>query len=418
VPQHDRTAPDGRGTTKGPAVHDGPPDPPVEEALRQAHESLRQKEEFLRNVGDNLPKALFYQVVHSPDGSYRFTYLSQGVEELAGVTAEYALQHAEALTERIIDEDKPAFFAAMVRALEHLEPFDHVCRMQFPDGIHWCHFRSSVRAVPDGTIICEGIEMDITEAKVAEEALRVSQTRNQLDRLEIARASRLSMLGEITASLAHELNQPLAAIVSNAHAAQRMIANGAAEPVEMSEMLGDIAEQGARAGEVIRRLRGWIDRDNGPRQPLCVTQVIREVEHLIHSELIMRNVRVATNLATDLPKVVADRIQLQQVMVNLVLNAMEAMQDRLPDERLIRISTFSTNGDVNIEVADQGPGIESEHLDRVFDAFFSTKAEGLGMGLRICSSIVRAHGGRIWAANNTSGGATFSFTLPGVSGHA
>jgi C4-dicarboxylate-specific signal transduction histidine kinase len=183
-------------------------------------------------------------------------------------------------------------------------------------------------------------------------------------------------------------------------------------------MLGDIAEQGARAGEVIRRLRGWIDRDHGLRQALCVTQVIREVEHLIHSELIMRGVRVTTDLSSDLPKVLADRIQLQQVMVNLVLNAMEAMHERPPHERLITISTFATNGDVHIEVADQGPGINSEHLDRVFDAFFSTKAEGLGMGLRICSSIVRAHGGRIWAANNDSGGATFSFTLPSVSGHA
>jgi C4-dicarboxylate-specific signal transduction histidine kinase len=355
--------------------------------------------------------------VHAPDGSYRFTYLSKGVEKLAGVTANYVLQHPEAMTDRILDEDKPAFFAAMMRALETLQPFDHVCRKQLPDGVHWCHFRSNVRPEADGTIICEGIEMDITEAKLAEEALRVSQARNQLDRLEIARASRLSMLGEIAASLAHELNQPLAAIVSNAEAAERLVANGAADPTEMMEMLGDIAEQGTRAGEVIRRLRGWIDRDHGPRQPLCLTEVIREVEHLIHSELIMRNVKVTTNLA-EVPKVLADRVQLQQVMVNLVLNAVEAMQERLPDERLINISTFSTNGAVHIEVADQGPGIDSEHLDRVFDAFFSTKAEGLGMGLRICSSIVHAHGGRIWASNNGGGGATFSFTLPSVSEHA
>ena len=392
--------------------------PAVEEALRQAHESLRKKEEFLRTVGDNLPKAVFYQVAHAPDGSYRFTYLSKGVEGLAGVWAEYTLAHPEALTDRILEEDKPLFFAAMEHAVITLTPFDHVCRQQFPDGIHWCHFRSSVRQEADGMIICEGIEMDVTEVKVAEEALNVSQTRHQLDRLEIARASRLSMLGEIAASLAHELNQPLAAIVSNAEAGRRQIATGTIELDEMKEILADIAEQGTRAGEVIRRLRGWIDRDQGARQPLCLTQVIKEVEHLIRSELILRNVRIHTDLATGLPKVMADRIQLQQVIVNLVLNAVEAMHERSLDERIVRIRTAANKGEVHIEVSDRGTGIRSEHLDRVFDAFFSTKAEGLGMGLRICSSIVRAHGGRIWASNNPSGGATVYITLPSEAGQA
>jgi two-component system, LuxR family, sensor kinase FixL len=399
-----------------------PPIPPVvpvaalsvEEELRRAHESLRQREEFLRTIGDKLPRAMLYRVVHSPDGSYRFTYVSKGVEELAGVSAAHVLEHPEALTDPLLDDDRPAFFAAIEHSLQTLTPFDHVCRMRLPaDGlIHWCHFRSSVRPEPDGTIVCEGIEMDITDVKLAEEALRDSQTRNQLDRLEIARASRLSMLGEIAASLAHELNQPLAAIVSNAQAAQRLIATDATNPTDMTDMLRDIAEQGTRAGEVIRRLRGWIDRDHAPRQALCLTQVVRDVEHLIRSELIMRNVRICAELADDLPTIMADRIQLQQVIVNLVLNAAEAMHDRPPDTRSVKIRTSSSDGEVRVEVADRGPGIESEHLDRLFDAFFSTKPEGLGMGLRICASIVRAHGGRIWAANNATDGATFFITLP------
>jgi signal transduction histidine kinase len=386
----------------------------VEEELRKAHESLRQREEFLRTIGDKLPRAMLYRVVHSPDGSYRFTYVSQGVEDLAGVSAAYVLEHPEALTDPMLDDDRPGFFAAIEHSLRTLTPFDHLCRMRLgADGlIRWCHFRSSVRPEPDGTIVCEGIEMDITDVKIAEEALRDSQTRNQLDRLEIARASRLSMLGEIAASLAHELNQPLAAIVSNAQAAQRFIATDAVNPTDMTELLRDIAEQGTRAGEVIRRLRGWIDRDQAPRQALCLTQVIRDVEHLIRSELIMRHVRLSTELADDLPPIMADRIQLQQVIVNLVLNAAEAMHNQPPDARHVRIRTSSSDGDVRVEVADRGPGIEAEHLDRLFDAFFSTKREGLGMGLRICSSIVRAHGGRIWAANNATDGATFFVTLP------
>lgn len=387
--------------------------PSVEEELRKAHESLRQREEFLRTIGDKLPRAMLYRVAHAPDGSYRFTYVSKGVEDLAGVSAAFVLEHPEALTDPIVDEDRPGFFAAIEHSLRTLTPFDHVCRKRLADGhIHWCHFRSSVRPEPDGTIVCEGIEMDITDAKVAEQALHDSQTRNQLDRLEIARASRLSMLGEFAASLAHELNQPLAAIVSNAQAAQRFIATGVANPTDITEMLRDIAEQGTRAGEVIRRLRGWIDRDHAPRQALCLTQVIRDVEHLIHSELIMRHVRMTTELAEDLPPIMADRIQLQQVIVNLVLNAVEAMQDQPPHARSVSIRTSSIDGEVLVEVADRGPGIESEHLDRLFDAFFSTKPEGLGMGLRICASIVRAHGGRIWAANNATDGATFFVTLP------
>ena len=386
---------------------------PIEEALRKAHESLRQREEFLRTIGDKLPKALFYRAAHAPDGSYRFTYVSKGVEELAGVSAAYVLEHPGALTDPILDDDRPGFFAAIEHSLRTLTPFDHVCRTRLQDGqIHWCHFRSSVRPEADGTIVCEGIEMDITDVKVAEEALRDSQMRNQLDRLEIARASRLSMLGEIAASLAHELNQPLAAIVSNAQAAQRFVATGAANPTDMTDMLRDIAEQGRRAGDVIRRLRSWIDQDQAPRQALCMSQVIKDVEHLIHSELIMRNVRMSTDLADGMPRVMADRVQLQQVIVNLVLNAIEAMNDRPLDDRSVRIRASSSDGEIRVEVTDRGTGIEAEHLDRVFDAFFSTKPEGLGMGLRICSSIVRAHGGRIWAANNATGGATFFVALP------
>jgi C4-dicarboxylate-specific signal transduction histidine kinase len=395
--------------------------PTVEEALRKAHESLKAREEFLRTIGEKLPRALFYQVVHFPDGSYRFSYVSKGVEELAGVTAEYALEHPEALTDCIIEEDRAGFFAAIEASVRSLTPFDHLCRKRLADGkIHWCHFRSSVRPGADGTIICEGIEMDVSELKAAEEALRASETRSQLDRLEIARASRLTMLGEIAASLAHELNQPLAAIVSNAQAGRRFVHTGSIDAADLDELLGDIAEQGTRAGDVIRRLRGWIDREPTPRQPLCVNHVIRDVELLIRSELILRHVTLRTELGESVPKIMADRVQLQQVIVNLVLNAADAMHEKPTDQRAVTIRTAASPAEeeVLVEVADTGTGIRDEHLDRLFDAFFTTRPEGLGMGLRICSSIVRTHGGRIWAANNDHGGATLSFSIPMAPGAA
>jgi signal transduction histidine kinase len=377
------------------------------------HELLRAPEEFLRTIGDTLPRALVYQATHSPDGSYRFSYISRGIEELAGVSVAYALEHPEALTDPIVEEDRPGFWAAIEQSLRTLSPLDHVCRTRVPGGpLRWCHFRSSVRPEPDGSIVCEGIQMDVTAVKVAEEALRDSQARHQLDRLEIARASRMTMLGEIAATLAHELNQPLAAIVTNAQAGRRFLDRGEMTPAGMKELLRDIADQGKRAGEVIQRLRAWIDRDEPPHAPLCISQVIQEVQHLLHGELVTRHVRVRTHLARSLPKILGDRVQLQQVIVNLVLNAAEAMHDRSPDERLVAIRTSRSNGEVLVEIADRGTGIQSDHLDRIFEAFFTTKPEGLGMGLRICTSIVRGHGGRIWAANNDASGATFFFTLP------
>ncbi len=378
------------------------------EALREANESLRQREEFLHTIGDRLPKAMFFRVVHHPDGSFRFTYASEGLRELVGLTPDELFARSTALTDRILEEDRAHFFEAMARSLRALSPLDEVCRMYGPDGgIRWCHFRSSVHPLPDGTIACEGIQLDITESKRA-------QLDAQASRLELARGSRVTMLGEIAASLAHELSQPLTAILNNAQAAQRLIATDGLRSEEMAEILADIVEADERAGEVIRRLRGWLNRDRPVHQAVPVNQVIHEVEQLVRSELILRQVPLVTDLGSDLPDVPGDRVQLQQVVLNLLLNAVEAMHDRPPGERQLLVRTSAAGDGIEVAVVDRGSGIRPEHLERLFDPFFSTKATGLGIGLRICSSIVQSHGGRIWATNNPDVGATLHFTLPSV----
>jgi two-component system sensor kinase FixL len=253
------------------------------------------------------------------------------------------------------------------------------------------------------------IVRDLTESKRA-------QTEAHHSRLELAHVSRVTMLAEITASLAHELNQPLTAIVANAQAAQHMAASSRpVDPQILRETLDDIVEAGQRAGDVIGRLRTWLNREQFLPQQLDVNQVIMNVEHLIRSELILRHVRMSFELESGLPDVSADRVQVQQVILNLAMNGIDAMQDRPGPDRHLAISTSAIGDEVQIAVRDRGTGIRAEHMDKLFDAFFSTKPNGLGIGLRICASIVGAHGGRIWAANNDDGGgATFCFTLPAV----
>jgi two-component system sensor kinase FixL len=219
------------------------------------------------------------------------------------------------------------------------------------------------------------------------------------------------MLGEITASLAHELNQPLTAILSNARAAGFLLDKHPLDG-ELAEILQEIAEASLRAGDVIRRVRTWVARDQLLPQQLDLNDVITDVERLLHSELIIRQVRLSLSLQPDLPPVSADRIQLQQVILNLSLNGIEAMHDRPVIERHLSIATSLVEGGVQVAVRDVGTGIGQENLDRLFDPFFSTKPSGLGIGLSICSSIVSAHGGRIWAENNAGHGATLFFTLP------
>ena len=245
-----------------------------------------------------------------------------------------------------------------------------------------------------------------TQAALEEsEACAVEQRR------ELAHLGRIALVGELSATLAHELMQPLTAILANAPAGQRLLkANGAAS-AELRAILEDIVADNRRAGQVIDHVRRLVKKDGAKPQVLSMNEVVSEVLALVRTDLQHRGVVVSTQLCEPAPLVLGDRVQLQQVLLNLVMNSCDAMSDTPPGERLLVVST-ATHGDARIEVGDRGSGIAPDALARVFEPFVTTKRDGLGLGLAICRSIVAAHGGHISAANNPERGATFVVSLP------
>ena len=246
---------------------------------------------------------------------------------------------------------------------------------------------------------------DITERRRAEHEI-VAQRR------QLAHLGRVAVVGEMSGALAHELNQPLTAILANARAAQRMLLRDRVDLPELRAILDDVVADDLRAGAVIHRVRALIRKgDSGPQQVIA-NEIVSEVLELAHSDLIQREVRVATRLAMTLPTVPGDRVQLQQVVLNLIVNACDAMADLPPSERTLVIATSDDGAAVRISVSDRGTGIAGESVDAVFEPFVTSKEHGLGLGLAICRSIVNAHGGRMWAVNNPDRGATFHLVLP------
>jgi two-component system, LuxR family, sensor kinase FixL len=249
---------------------------------------------------------------------------------------------------------------------------------------------------------------DVTEQKHAE--LEAAEQRR-----ELAHLGRVVSLGELSGALAHELSQPLAAILANARAAQRMLTSDPSNVAEVHEILEDIAEDDRRAGGVIHRLRSLLRKGEMQLQSLDLNGVVVEVLELMHSELIQRRVFAESQLAPSLPWVSVDRVQVQQVLLNLIVNACEAMPAERPGgHRLTIVTALTDQGAVRLSITDEGSGIPEGQIDRVFDPFVTSKEHGVGLGLTICRSIVAAHGGRLWAVNNPEGGATFHLVLSAV----
>jgi C4-dicarboxylate-specific signal transduction histidine kinase len=243
------------------------------------------------------------------------------------------------------------------------------------------------------------------ERSRAEHALHEAQS-------ELAHVARVMIMGELTASIAHEINQPLAAVVANANACFRWLANPTPNLDEARDAISRIVRDGNRASDVIRRIRALVQKGDTEKTLLDINEVIQEVVSLTHSEIQKSGVVLKMNLAASLPRVSGDRIQLQQVILNLVMNGIEAMNtvtDR-PREMMIRSSAHESDK-VLVAVQDSGVGIDSQNLDKIFDSFYTTKSQGMGMGLAISRSIVENHGGRLWAVPNDGPGATFQFTL-------
>jgi signal transduction histidine kinase len=242
---------------------------------------------------------------------------------------------------------------------------------------------------------------------------RQAEVEAQRLRRELSHVGRVSTIGELTASLAHQLNQPLTAILSNAQAAQDVLESGAVDLNEIREILADIVEDDRRAGEVIHRLRGLLKKGTLEFAALDLNELVGEVARLVSGDAALRGVAVRLDLAPGLPPVWGDRVQLQQVVLNLVLNGMDAIRESASGERTLVLWTAGdSSAAIRVAVRDSGTGIDEAEVDRLFQAFYTTKADGLGMGLAIARSIVEAHGGRLEAHNNPEGGATFSFALP------
>jgi PAS domain S-box-containing protein len=366
-------------------------------------QALQQSEERYRTLITHIPA-----VTWLADACGRTVFVSPNTAQITGVPAEEQTAVGEEGWFARIHPDDVASVRAQYTALVHDgAPFDVEYRMQHRDGRWiWVHDRAVSTYEQAGVVYAAGVCADVTQRKQAE--LEVQQQRQLLTHL-----TRVATLGELSGALAHELNQPLTAILSNAQAAQRLLAREPVQLDEVREILDDIAAEDRRAGEVIRRLRALLRRGETPRQPLDVNEVTGDVLRLARSELVAHGVSVTTQLAPGLPPVQGDRVGLQQVLLNLIINACDAMRLDAPARRQLTVVT-EPEGQVavRIAIADRGPGLPLDTAERVFEPFFTTKEHGLGLGLVICRSIVATHGGRLVASNNAEGGATFSFVLP------
>lgn len=339
----------------------------------------------------------------------RVTFLDDRIRALLGVPPEEDWRGREYWLAHIHPEDLPHVFQASQKVMEGSS--DRLAieyRYLHPSGgLVWLHHLSTVQARDaSGRVTClVGVVRDITERKRAEHDLL--QRSN-----ELAHLTRVSAVAQLASSLAHELNQPLGAILRNAEAAELLLADPSPDLDEVRAILADIHSDDHRAGEVIDRLRAFMRRGETERRRLDVGLLAGEGIALVHPDADRRGVRLALKAQHGLPLVHGDRVQLQQVLLNLLLNALDALSGRPPGKGSVTVRVSLVGTAVEVRVSDDGPGIPANGLTHVFEPFFTSKPNGLGMGLPIARGIVEAHGGQLWATNNPEGGATFVFSLP------
>jgi PAS domain S-box-containing protein len=373
------------------------------EERKRAEEALRESEHKLRQIIDTIPA---HVVRYQPDGAADF--MNQTFSEFVGPGIGFdnlgSVVHPEDYPKRARDWDIHVAAA---------EPYDIEMRVRRADGVYRWH-RS--RRVPlrdaNGEIVnWYGAGHDIDDQRRAEEAYREAQ-------LELAHANRVATVGQLTASITHEVNQPITAAVTYALAARRFLSAEPPNLHEVDDALSLIVKEGNRAGEVVGRIRALIKKAPARKDAVAINDAIPEVIALTRPEAANNSVSVRTQLAEGLPPVQGDRVQLQQVLLNLIINAIEAMRDVGEAERELLISTRNEADGVSVEVRDSGPGFAPAALERVFEAFYTTKPGGLGLGLSICRSIIEAHNGRLWVSPNVPRGAIFGFTAPAHPGDA
>jgi len=308
------------------------------------------------------------------------------------------------LLETVHPEDRADLERAVRQAAANEGELDVEYRMLGPGGdVRWVAARGRAEKGDGGLLT--GVALDITERKTAEHQAAK-------DRAALTHMTRVSMMGQLTASIAHQLNQPLAAILGNAEAARKMLGRGNVDVAELTDICNDIVAEDQRTVEIIRNLSALFKRGELKFAPLDVNELVLETLDLARTELASRRVVAVTELAASLPAVDGGRIHLQQVLLNLVLNAADAMSGPRAAGRRLTVRTGLEDGNALLCVADQGTGIAPEDIKSVFDAFWTTKSGGTGVGLAICRSIIAAHGGQLTVANNPEGGATFCAVWP------
>jgi len=363
-----------------------------------AEQALRLSEERFGKAFHGNPDASI--ITRMSD--YRIVEVNKRWEELFGYTRAEAVGRKGSELGMIVQEDELAA-RRLVLAEDVLREYEVDLRTKSGKILRAALTTNTVEVAGEPCHIV--VVRDVTERKRNEAMLHEQQR-------ELAHLSRVSALGELSGALAHELNQPLAAILTNARAAQRLIARNHPHAADLREILEDIASDDRRAGEVISRLRSFLRKSEIQPRPLRLSDIVSEVLSLVHSDLIQRRISVDSHVPRSLPRVMGDKVQLQQVLLNLILNASDAMAHMPPHDRRLEISgAYNADGAIELSVRDHGVGIDPVRLEQIFEPFVTTKETGLGLGLAICRSIVSAHGGRLWAVNNADQGATFMLML-------
>jgi PAS domain S-box-containing protein len=365
---------------------------------RQAKAALEAHERELSLIIETMPAFVWSA---STDG--RLIYVNQRLFDYIGAPME--VLRDEGWVNFVHPDDRREAIDRWLHSVATGAPLENQYRLRRADGVYrWFHVPGQLGRTADGrSTLWYGLLIDIDDRKSVEESLRLTQTK-------LSRATQIATVGEIAASIAHEINQPLAAIVTNGEAGLRFLNRDVPDLNEARDALLRMISDGRRAGEVVQRIRALFKGGALETTALDLNDVIGEVLELLGSEITRKDVSLETKLETGLPLVVGERVQLQQLIFNLILNGIEAMDSVSDRCRTLFVRSSRSGASILVEIRDTGTGLREP--DKIFDAFFTTKKNGLGMGLAVCRSIIEAHQGKLWASSVGDGGSTFYFSLP------